>query len=274
MKIALTGGSGVVGSAILDMALARGDELVVIDRVAARSPRDNVRWIVADVCNYDAVLAAFAGCEAVIHMAAIPRPGLASEPETHNNNVVSSYNALHAAIAQGITRICQASSVNAIGLSYSRASHLHYLPLDEAHPNESEEPYSLSKWICEQQADAFARRHATVQIASLRFHWVADSRDIPRAGYASMPDESVGKHLWGYTGTAAAARASLLAIEPDRFSGHEVFYITAPHTASDMPTLDLARRYHPDVPVRGDLSGHRSFFDAGKAERLLGWSHG
>jgi UDP-glucose 4-epimerase len=270
MKLALTGGSGIVGSAILDMALARGHELVVIDRAPAPAPRDRVRWIVGTTDDYDALFEAFAGCDAVIHMAALPRPGLASEPVTHNNNVVGSYNALHAAIAQGIRHICQASSVNAIGLSYSRASHLPYLPVDEQHPNSSEEPYSLSKWICEQQADAFARRHEDLQIASLRFHWVAESRDIPFNGYARMPEESVGKHLWGYTLLDNAARASLAAIEPGRFTGHEVFYITEPDTASDVPTLELAATYHPGIPVRRDLSGHKSLFDAGKARRLLG----
>jgi UDP-glucose 4-epimerase len=203
-------------------------------------------------------------------MAAIPRPGLASEPATHNNNVVSSYNALHAATALGIRRICQASSVNAIGLSYSRASHLHYLPVDEQHPNSSEEPYSLSKWICEQQADAFARRFEDVQVASLRFHWVATSRDIPLKGYARMPEESVGRHLWGYTLLDNAARASLAAIDPGRFTGHEVFYITEADTASDVPTLDLLRKHHPGIPVRGDLSGRTSLFDSSKARRMLG----
>ena len=274
MKIALTGGSGIVGAAILDMALARGDELVVIDRVAPSVERKGVRWIVASTDDYDVLLDAFAGCEAVIHMAALPRPGLAPEHVTHNNNVVGSYNALHAATAQGIRRICQASSVNAIGLSYSRASHLHYLPVDEKHPNSAEEPYSLSKWICEQQADAFARRFEDVQIASLRFHWVAESRDVPLNGYARMPEESVGKHLWGYTLLGAAARASLAAVDAGRFTGHEVFYITAPDTASDTPTLELVRKHHPDIPLRGDLSGHRSLFDSSKAERLLGWVHG
>ena len=39
MKIALTGGSGIVGAAILDMALARGDEMIVIDRVAPPAER-------------------------------------------------------------------------------------------------------------------------------------------------------------------------------------------------------------------------------------------
>ena len=274
MKIALTGGSGIVGAAILDMALARGDEVVVVDRVAPPAERDGVRWLVASTDDYDMLHDAFAGCEAVIHMAALPRPGLAPEHVTHNNYVVGSYNALHAAIAQGIRRICQASSVNAIGLSYSRASHVQYLPVDEQHPNSSEEPYSLSKWICEQQADAFARRHEDVQISSLRFHWVAESRDIPLNGYARMPDDSVGKHLWGYTLLYVAVLASLAAIDPGRFTGHEVFYITAPDTASDTPSLELARAHHPGIPVRGDLSARKSFFDASKAERLLDWVHG
>ncbi len=270
MKLALTGGAGIVGSAIVDLALARGDDLVVLDRIPDPAARKGLRWIVADTTDYDALLDAFAGCDAVIHMAAIPRPGLASEPETHNNNVVGSYNALHAATALGIRRICQASSVNAIGLSYSRASHLHYLPVDEQHPNSSEEPYSLSKWICEQQADAFARRYEDVQIASLRFHWVAESREIPRKGYLGMPEETVGKHLWGYTLLETAARASLAAVEPGLFRGHEVFYITEPDTAADEPTLDLVRKHHPAIEIRGDLWGRRSLFDASKAERLLG----
>ena len=53
-----------------------------------------------------------------------------------------------------------------------------------------------------------------------------------------------------------------------------MFYIVAPNSTSTTPSLELAARYFPDVPVRGDLSGHKSFFDSSKAERLLGWRHG
>ncbi len=41
----------------------------------------------------------------------------------------------------------------------------------------------------------------------------------------------------------------------------------------DTPSLDLKERYFPDVPIRGDMNGNRSFFSTDKAERLLGWSH-
>ncbi len=88
-----------------------------------------------------------------------------------------------------------------------------------------------------------------MQIASLRFHWVAESRDVPLSGYARMPEESVGKHLWGYTLLDAAARASLAAVDAGRFTGHEVFYITAPDTASDTPTSRARKRASSGHPA-------------------------
>ena len=221
------------------------------------------------MCVYEELLDAFAGCDALIHMAAIPSPRGHPDHVVHNNNVVGSYNALRAAAEHRIMRICQASSVNAIGLSFSRAPRFDYFPIDEKHPSYVEEPYSLSKWICEQQADSFARRHAGIRIASMRFHWVVPDR-ATAGGWFNKPGEE--KHLWGYTLYEAAARACLQSLTAG-YDGHEVFYIVAPDTTMDVPSLELAGRFFPDVPIKGDLSGHRSFFSSAKAERLLGWRH-
>jgi len=84
--------------------------------------------------------------------------------------------------------------------------------------------------------------------------------------------EAAALHLWAYTRYDAAARACLLALEAP-FTGHEVFYIIGPDSLLDMPTLELAARFFPEVPVRGDLGGRNSFFSSAKAERLLGWRH-
>ncbi len=80
------------------------------------------------------------------------------------------------------------------------------------------------------------------------------------------------KHLWGYTLLEAAARVCLLSLTAD-FSGHEAFYIVAPDTMMETPSHELAREFFPEVPIRGDLSGTRSFFSCEKAEQLLGWRH-
>ena len=273
MKIAVTGSSGRIGQAITAEALRQGHSLVSIDRVAPAEflERDNLRFIEADIADYEQLVQALEGCDALIHMAAIPSPDLHPDHIVHNNNVVGSYNALRAAVEHGIMRICQASSVNAIGLSYSRAPRFDYFPIDEVHPNYGEEAYSLSKWICEQQADSFARRFDSIRIASMRFHWVVPDRATAGRRF-NIESPAVANHLWAYTRFDAAARACLLSLEA-AFQGHEVFYIVAPDTTNDVPTLDLAARFFPDVPIRGDLSGTRSFFDTAKAERLLGWTH-
>lgn len=273
MKIAITGGSGRIGRAIAAMAVRLGHSIVSIDRVPPAGSLDQpaMMFVPADTGDYERLLGAFQGCDAVIHMAAIPSPDRHPNHIVHNNNVTGSYNVMRAAIECGIKRICQASSVNAIGLSYSRAAHFDYFPIDENHPNYSEEPYGLSKWICEQQADSLARRYDDLRIASMRFHWVIADRAISanRFGFAT---EDAAKHLWAYTLLEPAARACLMSLDA-AFKGHEVFYIVAPDTNIDVPSLELAARFFPDVPVRGDLSGNRSFFSSAKAERLIGWSH-
>jgi UDP-glucose 4-epimerase len=273
MPIALTGGSGGVGRAVTEAALARGRAVVSIDRAVPPEPErlPGVRYLAADATDYDALRAAFAGCDALIHLAAIPHPRGFPPQVVHNNNVVGSYNALLAAVENGIARICLASSVNAIGQAFSRAPRYDYFPLDEAHPNYCEDAYSLSKWITEQQADAFARLHDGLSIASLRFHWVLPDRETAAARYAD-PATRVDRYLWGYVRRDAAAEACLHAVETD-LAGHEVFYVTAPDTAADAPSRALAARHFPDVPIRGPFAGRASFMSSAKAERLLGWVH-
>ena len=274
MKIAVTGSSGSIGKAIVKMALEQGDEVICIDRVKPAEAEENARvvQVQAELSEYDALVNALKGCDGLIHMAAIPAPGRHPDHEVHNNNVVGSYNALRAAVEVGINRVCQASSVNATGLAYSRWPRFDYFPLDEEHPTYNEDPYSLSKWICEEQGNSFMRRYENMVIASMRFHWVVPSRDIAvRAkGYSQSPLAS--KNLWAYTLHSAAARACLLSLTAD-FTGHEVFYIVAPDTVTDVPSLELKQKFFPDVELRGDLSGNKSFFNSNKAERLLGWKH-
>lgn len=275
MKIAVTGGSGRVGRAVVDMALKRGDSVVSIDRVdnpASQEARPNLTYVQADITDYAAMVNAFKGCDAVVHMAAIPAPGHHPDQVVHNNNVVGSYNVLRAAVEVGIQRVCQASSVNAMGLAYSRWPRFDYFPVDEEHPTYNEDPYSLSKWICEEQGNSFARRYENMVIASMRFHWVVSERPVATQAVGYSQSDAGTKNLWGYTRFDSAARACLLSLEVD-FKGHEVFFIVGPETVLDIPSLELKEKYFPNVEVRGDLSGNKSFFDCSKAARILGWKH-
>ncbi|MDW5327539.1 NAD(P)-dependent oxidoreductase [Plantactinospora sp. KLBMP9567] len=274
MRIAVTGGAGTVGRSVVGHALAEGHTVVEIDRPSAPAagtdrPAGPVRRP-ADVTDYPALLRALDGCEALVHLAAYPKPWDEPDHVVHNHNVTASYNALRAAAELEIARVCLASSVNAIGGGYSRKPRFDYFPLDERHPSYNEDPYSLSKWLGEVQADSFARRYGKLSIASLRLHAVTPARP---AGRAEWRDSDLAvRDLWGYTLARPAARACLLALTAD-FAGHQVCYVVAPKTTSGIPSEELRREYYPEVPVRGELRGNQGFFDCTKAERLLGWRH-
>ncbi|VAW17623.1 UDP-glucose 4-epimerase [hydrothermal vent metagenome] len=273
MKIALTGGSGKLGKAIAKAAIKNGHQVVSIDRVLPEGDLEqkNIRFVQADLCAYEQLEQAFEGCDALLHMAAIPSPFNDPDHVVHNNNVVGNYNALRVAVGHGIKRICLASSVNAIGFAFSREAKFDYFPIDEDHSNYCEDAYSLSKWISEQQADSFARRYEDVSIASMRFHYVAEER-ADAAKIFTAENKSGMKQLWAYTRSDAAASACLLSLEAD-FKGHEAFYIVAPDTCVDVPSMELAGKFYPDVPIKGKLEGNSSFFSSKKAEQILGWRH-
>lgn len=273
MKIAVTGGSGDLGRNLVPYLIEQGHTVVSIDRALPPPARPvaGLQFMVADTRNFGEFIGSVRGCEALIHLAALRSP--LSHPDTvvYNENTVSSYNALSAAATVGINRVCLASSVNAIGGAFSRAPRYDYFPLDEQHPTYAEDPYSLSKWVLEQQADAFARRCEQMSIASLRFHMLVDTYERAVEWTANMGVTGI-RHLWAYTTFADASRGCLLSVTAD-FRGHEVFYIVAPRTAAAEESLALAREHYPNTEIRGDLSDHNSFFNSAKAERILGWRH-
>lgn len=87
--IAVTGGSGKLGRAVVAELIERGDTVVNFDRVP--SPDTRARFIRTDFTDYGQVVEAFAGIDevhdgvdAVVHLAAIPGATLppTSQPST------------------------------------------------------------------------------------------------------------------------------------------------------------------------------------------------
>ena len=274
MRIAITGGGGELGRTLSPYLIEQGHSVVIIDRAppAASPPSANrPNFIVADTRDFGQFVASIRGCDGLIHLAAHRSPINMLDHVVYADNTVSSYNALSAAATLGIQRVCLASSINAVGGAFSRAPRYDYFPVDEQHPTYAEDAYSLSKWVLEQQADAFARRFEGMSIASLRFHWLVEHSQVA-ADLSHRFGVMVSRHLWAYTSLKSASLACLLALTAD-FSGHEVFYIVAGRTVAPEPSLDLARQHYPATEIRGDLSGHAAFFDSRKAERMLGWQH-
>lgn len=275
MKIAVTGGNGDLGRSVIPYLIEEGHDVVSIDRFIP--PTDNPEPVqiparlIVDVTDFGEVVSALSGCDAVIHLAAHRSPLNHPDPIVYGDNTTGSYNILYAAAILGIKRVCLASSVNAIGGAFSQTPKYDYFPLDEEHPTYAEDPYSLSKWVLEQQADAFARRYDWMTIASLRFHWLVGSRENA-VELSTFFGETAIRHLWAYTLLSESNRACLLSLTAD-FIGHEVFYIAAPQTAVTELSSFLAQKHYPAVALRNEMAGTSSFFDCGNADRILGWQH-
>ncbi|THV03174.1 NAD(P)-binding protein [Dendrothele bispora CBS 962.96] len=274
MKIAVTGSSGSVGSPLVALALARGHSVLGLDITPSKTPvhHPDFTFVSLDLRSYEDVVNVLRGCDAVVNLAGLPNP-TDYVAATHNTNVVISWNVLRAAAELGIDRVAQASSVNIITLVYSQRPRFEYFPIDEMHPCLPDEPYGLSKLICEMQADTIVRRYPSMRVASLRLHW-----SLPDPTLARKLDSSKAKNdLWGYVQEDSAADAFLRALtdDSDKWSGHEAFFIASPTTACETESKILKEQFWPDVPLKSgfELSGNISFFDCSKANGLLGWVH-
>jgi nucleoside-diphosphate-sugar epimerase len=161
-------------------------------------------------------------------------------------------------------------SVNAIGGCYSPETTYDYLPVDEVHPMRCSDPYSLSKYIAERQADAVALGHPDMSIITFRFHHVVpEKKDLSSAVPQAKMD------LWGYVLDKEAARACILAMQVE-WKGHEVIYIVGDeHCAGEKwTTVELIRHFYPGVEIRADKSRpYQALYRCDKAETLLGWRH-
>jgi nucleoside-diphosphate-sugar epimerase len=128
MKLAITGGTGFVGSRLIDAALAAGQEVKALTR-RAQEPRERVHWISGGLEEREALKALVDDADAVIHVA-----GVINAPDEagfEQGNVVGTLAMLAAATAGGVRRFVQVSSLAAreprlslYGASKARAEEL------------------------------------------------------------------------------------------------------------------------------------------------------
>src|SRR5581483_11161110 len=90
-RVAVTGSAGKAGRAVVGDLVDHGYDVLGIDLDV---PGEHV---VCDVTDYDRVLDVLAGVDAVVHLAAIPAPGLRPDEETFRVNTLSTYNVFAAA---------------------------------------------------------------------------------------------------------------------------------------------------------------------------------
>ncbi|MDG4820984.1 NAD(P)-dependent oxidoreductase [Asanoa sp. WMMD1127] len=274
-RVVVTGGSGKLGRAVVRDLVAHGYEVHNIDRTP--SPDPVAPYTRIDLGDYGQVVEALAGIEdryaavdAVVHLAAIPAPGLTGNAATFTHNITATHHVFAAARAAGITNVVWASSETLLGLPFGEVPPP-YLPVDEEYPARPQSSYALAKHLEEQMAAQFCRWNPGLKMIGLRFSNVMEPADY--AAFPSYADDPVLRswNAWSYIDARDGAQAVRLSLELDA-TGMDIFVIANADTVMPQKSADLAAQVFPSIPITRDVGSHGTFLSIEKARRVLGYS--
>jgi nucleoside-diphosphate-sugar epimerase len=263
-KIVVTGGSGKAGRAVVTDLLEHGYDVLNVDITRPQSQQG--QFLRADLTDLGQTFEVLRGADAVVHLAAIPAPGLQPDEVTFTTNVKSTYNVFQAAVTLGLERIVWASSETTLGLPFDREQPA-YAPIDEQHPLYPESTYALSKVAGEEMARQFSR-WSGIPIIGLRFSNIMEPHDYQR--FPSFWDDARLRkwNLWGYVDARDVAQSCRRGLEAD-IQGAEAFIIAAGDTVMTRSNHDLMAEVFPTVQLLDGTGEHETLLSVNKARQLL-----
>jgi len=232
LRILVTGGAGFIGSHTVDVLLAAGHDVVVLDNLSSGKldnlnlAHPNLEMIEGDVLEYHFLADLIANCNAVLHLAAIVSVPLSLEQpiytfQVNTQGTLHVLQAIHA--ARRPIRFVFASSAAVYGDPVE-------LPCDDTRSLTAPaiSPYGLQKLQSEQYADLYARVYDVSSLA-LRYFNVYGSRQDPNSPYSGVISRFVkayreqsdltiygdGEQTRDFIHIQDIARANLMALEHD-----------------------------------------------------------
>jgi nucleoside-diphosphate-sugar epimerase len=273
-RVVVTGGSGKLGRATVKDLLEHGHEVFNADAVA---PKENLCPFVQvnfeDMAETIQVFSSmdwghYRGVDAVVHLAAVPMPGLLPNETVFRINTTTTYNVYEAARRLGIKNVVWASSETLLGLPFDEPPP--YFPLDEEYAAKPETGYSLSKFLGEEMAKQFCRWDPNLKIVCLRFSNVMEPSEY--AAFPSFEDNPAGRrfNMWGYIDARDGAQAIRKALGAP-LKGCDIFIIANADTVMSRPNKELVAEFYPGVLFKRDLGPNETLLSIDKARRVLGY---
>jgi nucleoside-diphosphate-sugar epimerase len=285
----VTGGSGFIGSNIVDELLRRKQEVAVLDNLSTgrkenlAGVRDRIAFHEADIRDLDKIRPLFQNTDYVIHLAALPSvPRSVADPITSNAvNIDGTLNVLVAARDAKVKRVVFAASSSAYGDNP-------VLPRVETHTPRPLSPYALTKLAGEYYCVMFTRLYGLEAVA-LRYFNIFGPRQNPDSPYTGVLSIFIAAYLRGQTPTifgdgeqsrdftfvSNAVDASLRACTAERAVGKVINVGTGDrYTLNQTVTLlnkIFSKQVTPNLgPVRqGDV--RESHADITVARQFLGY---
>lgn len=256
-QVLVTGAAGLLGSEVVS-ALSGHCRVVGLDRMPGAGATS---WHQGDITDRALVGRAVAGCDAVVHIAAIPNIISGTGLDIVRVNVTGTWNVFDAAEQAGARRVVLCSSDSVVGFTVLAGAMLapDYLPIDASHPTRPTDPYALSKLLAEQVARSF--HHRGMEVVILRPVFIShpesrveiEARARDPAGYtpgcAGGAQPAAGGPVWHHVDPRDLARAFRNALEVER-TACDAYFVSAASTLPPEPTLErLATWSGSDLPT-------------------------
>jgi nucleoside-diphosphate-sugar epimerase len=285
-RYVVTGGAGFIGSHLVAALLRQGESVRVADDFST-GLRENVpagvEVIEGDLADARVAERAVAGCEFVLHQAAIPSvPRSVKDPVASNRaNIDATLQVLVAARDAGVRRLVYAGSSSAYGDTP-------VLPKREDMVPSPKSPYALQKLVGEQYCRLFTDLYG-LETVTTRYFNVYGPRQQPGSPYSGVISLFIeaavegrqptvhgdGRQTRDFTFVEDVARAVIACSTTPGVSG-EVMNLAPGGRVSLLDLLDAlgAIVEHPVVPVfapprEGDVRDSQA--DPAKAIRLIGF---
>ncbi len=281
VKAVVTGGSGFIGSHIVDALVERGDDVHVIDNYAGGKYEDRLNkkatYHDVDVRATVEVQKIMEGTDVVFHLAALPRVpfSIANPIESSDTNIMGTVSVLTAAKEAKVRRVVYSASGSAYGEQKT-------MPLMESMPANPVNPYGLQKHVGELFMKVWSHTYG-IETVSLRYFNIYGSRIDPKGPYAL----AVGAFLLArkegrpltifgdgtitrdYTHVRDAVRANFLAADSPKVGKGEVINIGAGRNVTIQSLAEMIGGEITYGPPR--IEAHDSKADNRLAKELLGW---
>jgi UDP-glucose 4-epimerase len=280
MKVAVTGGSGFIGSHVVDRLHEAGHQVTVVDTRPAH--RRDVVYRDADVLDLAGLVRATAGCDAVFHLAAVSNvnDALADPVGTFELNVTGTGRVCEAARRNRVGRVILASTVWVYSSAPGEGPLTEDTPLS---PSGTGHVYTASKVAAELVVTSFGDLYG-VPYTILRYgipfgprmreelvipRFVSSARDGTR-----ITIQGDGLQYRNYLYVEDLADAHVLALGDAAVN--QIFNLEGPAPVSIRDVAETARDLvNPHTPIEfvaarpGDYAGRE--ISPEKARRVLGW---
>lgn len=284
-RIFFTGGSGKAGKHVIPYLLGQGHSVMNVDMVPMDCP--GVNNLIADITDSGQMFNAMSSYanldeleqgngvqpfDAVVHFAAVPRILIKPDNETFRVNTIGTYNVIEAAVKLGIKKIIIASSETTYGICFSDGkTNPHTLPLEEDYDVDPMDTYGLSKVVNEKTARSFQRRSG-FDIYALRIGNVIEPDEYAELfpHYFKNP-EVRRRNAFCYIDARDLGQIVDLCLRKDDL-GYQVFNAGNDHNGAIIPSMELAERFFPGVPITRELEQHEALFSNRKIREVLGFT--